>query len=348
MRPGRGPAAVAAVASATLLAGACDRSPAPITEESLRNATYRTETTESGTVTLEGGAYHATGTPGTPGELAIRFVDHAVGDLDGDGRDDAAVVLVEEAGDERLFRLHARLSDEDGGTRDVASRLLGDRIRIRGVRILDDLIATDLLIRAPGEPVAAPPSVPTTLGFALTGRGLLPIDPPGAGVERRGLSPGDPLARLSSGDWLLSGLGAEGGAELLADVSRLPRLRFTPELLDEDGVRGRLSGFAGCNRIFASYRADAEGGLRVSAPARTRRSCEGPEAELERLITDALETAGRFSLEGDDLVLHGSAGDLRFAPAAGPPEDPLAPAPAARVGAAPTPVDATRNREAGS
>lgn len=306
----------------TLLLGGCDRSRPPITEEALRHATYLTDATEAGTVTLEDGEYRVTATPGAGGELRIRFVDHAVGDLDGDGEEDAAVILVEEGGNDRLFRLHALLSDREEGLRDVASRLLGDRLQIRGVRIVDDLIATDLVIRAPGEPVSAPPTVPATLGFALTDRGLRPIDPPGVGADR-GIAGEGPVASLGRADWTLAGLGAEKGAELLAEVSRVPRLRFTVELVDAQGASGQLSGFAGCNRVFATYRAGADGGLRVSSLARTRRSCDDPAGELERLVIGALETGSGFAFEGEELVLRTSRGDLRFAPAREPPEDPL-------------------------
>lgn len=296
-------------------------------------------------MTLDDGEYRENADGGSSGDLRIRFVEHAAGDLDGDGDEDAAVVLVEEAGSDRLYRVHALLADGDS-LRDVASRLLGDRIEVRGVRIVDDLIATDLVIRSPGEPVSAPPTVPATLGFALTGKGLFPIDRPTSSDPGRPSDVPDPAARLGAADWVLSGLDREEGAERLAQVARVPRLRFTPELVTSEESRGRLSGFSGCNRVFASYRASPDGSLRVTALARTRRACEGPALELERLLLGALETVDRFSFEGDELLLRGGAGVLRLRAATAPPEDPLGPAPREGEGEERTPRSQEADRRA--
>ncbi len=85
----------------------------------------------------------------------------------------------------------------------------------------------------------------------------------------------------------------EGGRAVTA--KKAPTLEFGPQ-------PGRVSGFAGCNRLNAGYQLDGHN-LRFQAIAGTRMACPGAASELEARFHKALsETAGYF-LESNTLQL---------------------------------------------
>ncbi len=92
-----------------------------------------------------------TGVWGTP-ELA---------DLNGDGREDAALILIQDSGGSGTFYYVVAAIREDDGYRGTSSVFLGDRIEPRTIGIVENRISVNFLDRAPGDAFAAPPSVPT-------------------------------------------------------------------------------------------------------------------------------------------------------------------------------------------
>jgi len=177
----------------------CGRDASPTTDEMLAGATYLTEASPDGAVALVDGEYDFP--PGSNVEH-VEILTSAAGDFDGDDEMDAAVVLEETAGLNRFLRLHAMLGDGED-FEDVASRLLGDRITVDAVTVADGVITIGLTIRKPGENVEVPPSTSAVTRYALTDRGLVPVNPPAlrdASAGSRGL--GDPPS-LTSHEWIL-------------------------------------------------------------------------------------------------------------------------------------------------
>ena len=139
-----------------------------------------------------------------------------------------------------------------------------------------------------------------------------------AGCERQTHEPTDSPAAEPSGAapsgiwstaWRLTDLGGAGvleGAEAT--------LEFPEE--------GRVVGRGGCNRFFAIVAVTGET-IRFSGIGSTRMACAEPLATQEAKYLTALESAERFAIEGDGLVIHssGSAEPLRFARAI-PPSTP--------------------------
>ena len=100
--------------------------------------------------------------------------------------------------------------------------------------------------------------------------------------------------------WRLQDLGGAGmveGAEATLDF---------PE-------EGRVVGRGGCNRFFAIVAVTGET-IRFSGIGSTRMACAEPLATQEAKYLKALESAERFAIEGDGLVIHSSglAEPLRF------------------------------------
>jgi hypothetical protein len=70
--------------------------------------------------------------------------DHlAIGDINADGHEDAAVILVSRAGGSGTYRQLAILVYQDGGLVNVANRLLGDRVGIRSLAIAQGAITIE-------------------------------------------------------------------------------------------------------------------------------------------------------------------------------------------------------------
>ena len=305
-----------------IFAGACERGPAPTAREVLEDGTFLT--LGGGNVTLSAGTGAA---DGARHELLLT----TEGDLDFDSEPDAAAVLVEAQGQERFLTLHALLREGDDVT-DVSARLLGDRIEAHRVSIEEGVIRVDVRIRRPGAPITARPSVDLTRHFVLTDRGVIPIlltevartETPAAPAATNEAGPTPlhavewELESVAMGDWSADGRGLE---EPVA-------LRFLAERVDGADVTGQVSGSAGCNRLFGSFRTREGEALRFYGLALTRRSCGEREATFEARLMEALGGVQAFSLSEDRLILALIDGATRFraggrlvpvAPAAGGP-----------------------------
>jgi len=295
-----------------------DDGPAPTSAEALAQATYLTAATESGHITLENGERPFP--PGGP-VRRIMLVASGEGDLDGDGDVDAAAILVEERGMDWILRLHALLADGDT-LQDVATRMIGDRFEVRSVSVVDGLIDVDLLTRRPGVSVQTPPTVPTHLRFALTGRGLLPVNPPmprdaDVGTVRR-------VPTLTSNQWNLTRIEIRQWVADAGTFRQAPYLRFAEEQSNGETMTGGISGQTGCNRLFGGFEAGTSGSLRIRSIATTRRACGGDATDRERRLVAALEAATGYTLSGDTLEIELDGGSLRFeaGPELAPPEPP--------------------------
>jgi len=129
--------------------------PAGLKVRDLANATYLTEWTPTGTVTLSQGVFSEPAAPGSASMLTIRLTRHLDwGQLN--AQDAAAVVLVSDGGGSGTFyELHAVVAP-DGQTTDVAWTLLGDRVQINSVAIENNEIVVDMVEAGPNDPLCCP------------------------------------------------------------------------------------------------------------------------------------------------------------------------------------------------
>jgi hypothetical protein len=129
--------------------------------------------------------------PAQPGS-AIRTITKIVvrpasGDLNRDGKTDAAVVLMQDPGGSGTFYYIAAAVNVNGQAQGTNAILLGARIALRTVRIVSGQIIVTYADRKPSEPFAAKPTVPVTKRFVLQGQVL----------KEAALSPTLAAARLS-------------------------------------------------------------------------------------------------------------------------------------------------------
>jgi hypothetical protein len=131
--------------------------PAELDVTGLKNATYGGVYPDQET-TLTDGLYE--GEPFVEGGASrptVTFIEpYAFGDLNGDGLDDAAVLLVENSGGSGSFVYLAAVVNEDGQPANVATELLGDRAQVQSLDISDGTLTVEMVTHGPNDPMCCP------------------------------------------------------------------------------------------------------------------------------------------------------------------------------------------------
>jgi hypothetical protein len=121
-------------------------------------------------VTREGGYEYRT----TPGAAPIKLKvvgPNAFGDLNGDGREDAAVILAQDLGGSGTFMTLAAVLSDQGIPRYQAGTNLGDRVKVEAVSIKGGVILVTLVGHGPDDPMCCP-TQKVTRSFRLEGNKL--------------------------------------------------------------------------------------------------------------------------------------------------------------------------------
>lgn len=268
--------------------------------DTLKNAAYRGIDDAKQPIRLRDGRW--AGPPVAPGSATVPRLELvndyvARGDLDGDGRDEAVVVLAHSPGGSGTFFYVAVVSQRQGRAVNLATALLGDRVQVRSLRVVDRRLLVDLVEAGPQD-AACCPGQTAQRAWTLRGKTLR--------QARSTQTPGTlSVADIGSTEWALSHWRAEE-----------PFTGESPPTLAL--VDGRLAGFSGCNRFFAAVTPGASAGeVRVSPPATTRRACGEAEMAVETRFTQLLARVERFAFTPGGLVLTyrteaGEGGALRL------------------------------------
>ena len=162
--------------SVCLLSGCCSTSSTPpgrataLVVQALPNAEYPIDVVSTGKAQLRNGFFEETVVPGSATKTRISLgKEQATGDLNGDGAQDAAVVLVANPGGSGTFTYLAAVVNRNGAAEPIASVFLGDRIIVKSLAIESGKIFATLLTRKPNEPMAAKPTVEVKRMFKLRG-----------------------------------------------------------------------------------------------------------------------------------------------------------------------------------
>ena len=144
--------------------------------QTLQDAEYPLDVTSTGKAQLVGGVFEEPAAPGSASMVRVVLGElRVVGDLDGDGSDDAAAILVADLGGSGTFSYLAAVLDRDGAAVPVATTLLGDRIVVESLVVRSGRIVVGLLTRGPEEAMAAEPTVAVELVFELRGAELVEV-----------------------------------------------------------------------------------------------------------------------------------------------------------------------------
>jgi len=293
-----------AVAVLACLAAGSDPTTKPPSPEELANATFAG--VFEAPVTLRGGKYE--GEPFVPGGAArprLLLLDSltTLSDLTGDGVEEAVVFLAESSSGSGTRLYLAIAVRTGGGGLQTQTALIGDRARIRSVRVSGPEVVVDLLQAGPKDAACCPRDLATRT-WSVGPTGLTET----AQVVAGRLS----LATLAETRWWVTRLAFR------EPVPRAPRLTLS---IQGDGG---IAGFAGCNTYQGHFKETDSGNLHAGPLATTRKLCPAAVMQLEATYLERLGAVHRFGFLMGQLTLHwrtedGGEGSLMFEPAAAEP-----------------------------
>ena len=206
------------------------------------------------------------------------------GDLNGDGRDEAVVLLWSNSGGSGSFDFVVVMGrDGAGEPANIATAALGDRVKIRAGSIDSGQIVLDVIQAGPGD-AACCPGQRFRRTFVLENSALKEISTKDRGRQT--------LADLSGTRWTLEHFGEDEALPAGIEVT-----------LDFD--QDRISGSSGCNRYMGGVVAGAQPGeVSLSGPlGATRMACPPPAGDVEQRYLAALEQLTQYSFLAGKLVL---------------------------------------------
>jgi hypothetical protein len=148
-------------------------SAAKITLDQLRNAEYSSQWTRSGKARLVNGQYRESAAPGAATEVVVSATNYyATGDLDGDGSEDAVIILESDPGGSGVFFDLVPVLNEHGNPRVLTPLPLGDRVDISEISLTNGQVHVRLLKHGPDDPQCCP-TLDVTLHYRLGPGGLV-------------------------------------------------------------------------------------------------------------------------------------------------------------------------------
>lgn len=270
-----------------------DRS-APSLRE-LRNATYRgAGEAGAGAFALAEGRWE--GQPVAPGAASrpsVTFVRdfRLAGDLDGDGAEEAVVLLAASAGGTGEMSYLAIAGRRGGKVVNLTTARVGDRVQVRAARIVGKLVVLDI-VQAGKSDAACCPGDLVTRSWRLVAGGLRE----GAPVATGRFS----LDILTGTDWVLRSWSWN------EDVPETPRIT-----LKFDGTR--VAGTAGCNNYFAAAKPGSTPEAITIGPAgATRMMCPEPAMAAEARFLRQLGGVSQLRFVAGQLALQYANPDHTF------------------------------------
>jgi heat shock protein HslJ len=254
----------------------------PITLQDVANLSYDGIYEEP--VPLQDGRWE--GEPFVPEGAArpsVRLVDRLwrQGDVNGDGRDEAVVLLAESSGGSGSYLYIAAVGRRDDGLVNLGTALVGDRVQVRALRIGADQVELDVVQAGPRD-AACCPTQKATRAWQLRPEGLVELAARICGT----LSAAD----LESVTWVLTHMTWNEPVPEDPEVS----IEFSD---------GQVSGSAGCNRYLGGVAESSPGQISVGALSATRMVCPGDVMELETRYLAALANVQSYSFLAGQLAL---------------------------------------------
>lgn len=130
-----------------------------------KNASY---SIDGATVILKNGVSEISAAPGSASKIVTKYLgSESRGDLDKDGREDAAFIITQDGSGSGTFYYIGALLNKDGGPVSPTLAFFGDRVKPESTKINDGVITITYLDRADNAPMSEAPSVLKNVSFAL-------------------------------------------------------------------------------------------------------------------------------------------------------------------------------------
>ncbi|MGA9572596.1 MAG: META domain-containing protein [Lysobacterales bacterium] len=255
----------------------------------LENATY--SGIEGQQVTLADGRWE--GAPyveGGAARPAVGLVRNILftGDLDADGSSETVALLWQSASGTGNNIYIAVMKQEAGGYANIATSLVGDRVKIRGGRIDSGVILLDVLQAGEDDPMCCPTLLATRSWVLKDGR-----------LEEQKMQVTGKLSLevLAQSSWRLTRMNLHQTLPADAEVT----LSFDA---------GRVYGKSACNRYSADIReGDKPGEIVIGQAMLTRMACADHLMEIESRYLASLSLVSSFSFHVGSLALNGMEDD---------------------------------------
>ncbi|MCA9869300.1 MAG: META domain-containing protein [Anaerolineae bacterium] len=262
----------------------------------LRNMTY-TNIAVTDTVTLTNGVYTSTVSPDVPVEIYVESTDYAAaGELD--GVPSVATILVSNGGGSGVFYDLAVVQEQDGQPVNVATTLLGDRVSIISLYIVDNQVVVDMITQGPDEPMCCG-TLEVVNTYELQGNELVETASESVGTVDQGPTNESIVGVL----WEWVETAYSNDTTLSVDDPS----KYTMLLNDDGTANFQID----CNMGGGTYELDGST-LRLDVSTMTRVAC--PEGTLSDVFVRELNAAATFVMDGPDLILNlfADAGNMRF------------------------------------
>ena len=260
----------------TALNGCGKQEPVELNLDGLRNMTYA-GVAEQDPVTLKDGVWE--GEPAVAGGASrptVRYVRNfqVMGDLDGDGVEEAAVLLAAGSGGTGEYIYLAVVGLKEGALKNLGTVLVGDRVQVRKAGIGEGRVFLDLLRAGPEDALCCPGEL-VMLAWRLENGALAPT---GAASAVRRLD----FEAIADSEWVLNWWNLEEAAPAEPEVT----LVFN---------EGRLSGNSGCNNWFTAPEMGERPGEFTTGPTGgTRMMCPEDVMKVEQRFLGLLGDATKF------------------------------------------------------
>ncbi|MFC1650471.1 hypothetical protein ACFL2X_02770 [Candidatus Latescibacterota bacterium] len=142
----------------------------------LRNLEYNSDWAAHGSFIMSDGMYKEKIVPNSASELTVMLGEkYDFGDIDSDGDEDAAVVLISNPGGSGTFYSLAVVIDDNGKLTNKCNVFLGDRVKINSVSVESGKIIVDMITQGVNDPMFRP-SVRVTRTFIFGDANLVEIN----------------------------------------------------------------------------------------------------------------------------------------------------------------------------
>jgi heat shock protein HslJ len=270
------------------------RAQSGFTVQALKNAEYLSEWTASGQAVLTDGEYRESIVPGSATKIVVILSDRMAFGYTSDGKPLAAVILITDPGGSGTFYSLAAVFEQDGKPVNIATTLLGDRVKINSLAAKGDEMVVDMITQGPDDPFCCP-TQRVVQTYALQGDQWVQTSSKVLGGAGTGTA-----IPLEGTLWKLDGyLNSQGEW-----VSVLPGTEVTAKF-----DAGQVGGSAGCNGYFGPYERSGNS-LTFGVIGVTEMYC-APEALMtqESEYLAALDSAASYQIADRRLEIANADGE---------------------------------------